>query len=277
MSEEAVSASLRDRVTELVERKSFSNAIIGVILVNAAVLGLQTSKGLSPGTLHALDIIDQLCLAIFIIEISLKLFAFHWRFFTDGWNVFDFLVVAIALGPTDGGMSILRAFRIFRVMRLINAITSMRRVVSGMILAIPGVASVGGLLVIVFYIGAVMTTNFYAADFPQWFGDLGRSMYTLFQVMTLESWSMGIVRPVMEAHPYSWVFFIPFILITTFTVLNLFIGIIVDAMASVKEEENAEKFHDKREQTVDNIEAIKGELREIRDALHRLEASRNDT
>lgn len=269
------STSLRERCSDVVGRKLFSNFIIGVILLNAAVLGLQTLKDLSPWTIQILDIMDQTCLGIFIIEIMMKSMAFRWRFFTDGWNAFDFLVVAIALGPTDG-MSVLRAFRIFRVMRLINAIHSMRRVVSGMILAIPGVASVGGLLLIVFYIGAVMTTNFYAQDFPAWFGDLGKSMYTLFQVMTLESWSMGIVRPVMEAHPYSWAFFIPFILVTTFTVLNLFIGVIVDAMASVKEEENGGEYQNKREQTVGNIEEIKADILEIREALRRMEKSRND-
>ncbi len=267
--------TLRDRITTLVKKKSFAGFIIGIIVLNAAILGLQTSKTISPGFMTLLYILDDMCLWIFIIEILLKLIAVRLNFFKDGWNVFDFLVVGIALGPTDGGLAILRAFRIFRVMRLINAIQSMRRVVTGMIMAIPGVASVGGLLLIVFYVGAVMTTNFYAETFPIWFGDIGKSMYTLFQVMTLESWSMGIVRPVMEIYPYSWMFFVPFILITTFTVLNLFIGIIVDAMAAVKSQENEEKFGEKRAKTTTDIEEIKEDISEIKDMLQRMQEGQN--
>jgi voltage-gated sodium channel len=110
-----------------------------------------------------------------------------------------------------------------------------------MLIAIPGVGSVGALLLIFFYIGAVISTSLFGDLFPQWFGNLGRSMYSLFQIMTLESWSMGIVRPVMEAFPYAWIFFIPFIMVTTFMVLNLFIGIIVDAIATVKEQDNVDR------------------------------------
>ncbi len=266
--------SLRDRVRAIVEKKSFSNFIIGVIILNAGILGLQTSKSISAGAMQFLHGLDDLCLIIFIIEIAMKLFANRLGFFKDGWNVFDFLVVGIALGPTEGGLAVLRAFRVFRVMRLINAIQSMRRVVNGMIMAIPGVASIAGLLLIVFYVGSVMTTNFYAEDFPAWFGDIGKSMYTLFQVMTLESWSMGIVRPVLELYPYSWMFFVPFILITTFTMLNLFIGIIVDAMAAVKAQENEEKYGAKREQTTANLEHILTDVAEIKEMLKRLEESR---
>jgi voltage-gated sodium channel len=102
---------------------------------------------------------------------------------------------------------------------------------------------VGALLLIFFYIGAVISTTLFGDLFPQWFGNLGRSMYSLFQIMTLESWSMGIVRPVMEAFPYAWIFFIPFIMVTTFMVLNLFIGIIVDAIATVKEQDNVDRQH----------------------------------
>ncbi|MBF0383461.1 MAG: ion transporter [Magnetococcales bacterium] len=251
-----------------VEDKRFQNLIIGVIIFNAIILGLQTSANISDSVLSLLDIADQVCLSIFIVEIVLKLFIYRLKFFKDGWNVFDFLVVGIALIPSQGGLSVLRAFRIFRVMRLITTIHSMRRVVHGMIEAIPGVGSVGGLLIIVFYIGAVMTTNFFGSHFPEWFGDLGKSMYTLFQVMTLESWSMGIVRPVMDVFPYSWLFFIPFITVTTFTVLNLFIGIIVDAMAAVKEEENAEKYGNKREQTVIDLADIKAKLIDIEASIN---------
>ncbi|MBF0193382.1 MAG: ion transporter [Magnetococcales bacterium] len=264
-------------IKQLIENKKFNNFIISIILINAVILGVQTSKSIDAYTMWLLDIMDIICLVIFIIEIVLKLKVYKKDFFSSGWNIFDFLIVSIALIPAQGGLSVLRAFRIFRVMRLITTIHSMRRVVNGMIEAIPGVGSVGGLLVIVFYIGAVMTTNFFGDHFPEWFGDIGKSMYTLFQVMTLESWSMGIVRPIMDVFPYSWMFFIPFIMVTTFTVLNLFIGIIVDAMASIKEAENAEKHRRKREQTVSDLEEIKNRLETIESSISSLHKMHTDS
>ena len=171
-------------------------------------------------------------LTVFVIEILGKLAYRNWRFFLNGWNVFDFAIVTIALIPASGPLAVLRSLRILRALRLLSVVPSMRRVVQALLSAIPGIGSVGLLILLIFYVGAVVSTKVFGAAFPEWFGSIGASMYTLFQVMTLESWSMGIVRPVMEVHPLSWIFFIPFILVTSFTVLNLFIGIIVDAMQS---------------------------------------------
>lgn len=225
-------------IQKLVESNWFHQLIIIVIVINGVALGLETSSRLSTSVASLVAWVDSACLVIFVIELGLRLFVYRWRFFKSGWNVFDFLIVAISLAPTSGGLSVLRAFRILRVLRLITVVHSFRRVVSAMLLALPGVGSVAGLLLLVFYIGGVLSTNLFGEQFPQWFGSLGASMYTLFQIMTLESWSMGIVRPVMEVYPLAWAFFIPFIAVTTFTVLNLFIGIVVDAMATVKEKEN---------------------------------------
>ena len=217
-----------------------------------------------------LDLIDAICLAIFCVEILLKLAVHRLGFFKQGWNIFDLIIVLVALVPSSGGLSILRAFRILRVLRLITAIDSFRRVVAGMLLAIPGVGSVGGLLLLVFYISGVLSTSLFGDSFPQWFGSLGKSMYSLFQIMTLESWSMGIVRPVMEVQPYAWLFFIPFITITTFTVLNLFIGIVVDAMATVKESESKElkdELHGEHMDIESRIEALHKEIVALRQDL----------
>ena len=117
----------------------------------------------------------------------------------------------------------------------------LRRVVEGVINAVPGVASVFLLMGIIFYIGSVISTKLFGADFPQWFGSLGQSAYSLFQIMTLESWSMGIVRPVMEVYPYAWVFFVPFIMVTTFAVVNLLVGLIVNSMQDAHSEEEDQK------------------------------------
>ena len=250
----------------LVESKAFQTFIIAVIVINGIVLGIQTSKSLSAQAITTLDLIDTVCLVIFCVEILLKFAVYRLGFFKQGWNIFDLIIVLVALIPTSGGLSILRAFRILRVLRLITAIASFRRVVSGMLLAIPGVGSVGGLLLLVFYISGVLSTSLFGENFPQWFGSLGKSMYSLFQIMTLESWSMGIVRPVMEVQPYAWVFFIPFITITTFTVLNLFIGIVVDAMATVKEAE-AKELHKEHDDIESQIVALHDEIRALRAEL----------
>ena len=109
----------------------------------------------------------------------------------------------------------------------------MRRVVGGLLSALPGLGSVVAILALIFYVAAVMATQLFGEDFPQWFGTLWKSLYSLFQIMTLESWSMGIVRPVMETHPYAWAFFVPFILIATFTMLNLFIAVVVNRDAEL--------------------------------------------
>ena len=256
-----------NKLKQVIESQIFQSFIIFVIIVNGAVLGIQTSNSLSPAAIAWLDYIDMVCLGVFCVELLMKLTLYRLSFFKEGWNVFDFLIVVIALVPASGGLSILRAFRILRVLRLITAVSSFKRVVSGMLLAIPGVGSVGGLLLLVFYISGVLSTSLFGENFPQWFGDLGKSMYSLFQIMTLESWSMGIVRPVMEVQPYAWVFFIPFITVTTFTVLNLFIGIVVDAMATVKEAEAKEAQVGEDADIESKIEALHEEVRALREAL----------
>lgn len=260
-------------IKSIINSAWFQNFIIAVILINGVVLGIQTAKGLSEFSTRALDLVDQLCLSIFVVELLMKLYVQRLSFFRQGWNNFDFVIVAISLIPASGQLSILRAFRIFRLLRLITTVDSIRRVVTGMLIAIPGVGSVGALLLIFFYIGAVISTSIFGEAFPDWFGDLGLSMYTLFQIMTLESWSMGIVRPVLEVFPYAWLFFIPFIMVTTFMVLNLFIGIIVDALGTVKDQDNAERQQGsspKRSSNFQDIENIRADILLLRGQLDRL-------
>jgi voltage-gated sodium channel len=184
--------------------------------------------------------IDKVILGVFVVELASRLFVYGWKFWKDPWSVFDFIVVAIALVPAAGPFAVLRALRVLRVLRLLTMVPSMRRVVGALLAAIPGLGSIALVLLIVYYVFAVIATNLFAVAYPEWFGTLGRSLYTLFQIMTLESWSMGISRPVMEVFPYAWAFFIPFILVATFTMLNLFIAIIVNAMHNYSENEHKE-------------------------------------
>lgn len=231
-------------LTRFVESKGFQHFLIALILFNAITLGLETSD-FGKENSDILQIIDTTILVIFTLELLLKLIVYRMSFFRSGWNWFDFIIVAISWVPTSGALSVLRAFRILRVLRLLSVVPQMRRVIGALMHSLPGMASVVGVLSIIFYVSAVLATKIFGshsdANMQEWFGSIGASAYTLFQVMTLESWSMGIVRPTMELYPLSWVFFVPFIIITSFAVLNLFIGIIVDAMQVMHEEEEKPK------------------------------------
>ncbi|MEP5762473.1 MAG: ion transporter [Litoreibacter sp.] len=252
--------SLPHRIHAFLETAIVQNGILGVILFNAILLGLDTSKNVRMHFGGLIDFLDTLCLMIFVIEIVLKLIAYRFVFFKSGWNIFDFLIVGISLVPGSGSLSVLRALRILRLLRVISVAPSLRRVVEGFVSALPGMGSVFMLMSLIFYIGSVMATKLFGATFPEWFGTLGRSGYSLFQIMTLESWSMGIVRPVMEIYPQAWAFFVPFIMVTTFAVVNLLVGLIVNSMQDVASED-ADAATDKyRDEMVERLRAIEEKL-----------------
>jgi len=230
----------RVAVRNWVENPLIQNCIMVLIVVNAIVLGLETVPSVMQDYGVFLLAIDSVILGVFVVEILLRLYAHRLDFFRDPWSLFDFTVVGIALIPASGPLAVLRALRILRALRLLTLVPSMRRVVGALMASIPGLGSIGLVLLLIYYVFAVIATKLFGANFPQWFGSIGESLYSLFQIMTLESWSMGIVRPVMEVHPNAWIFFVIFILIATFTMLNLFIAIIVNAMHSFTEEENRE-------------------------------------
>ncbi|MEQ9239950.1 ion transporter [Roseovarius indicus] len=248
--------TLRDRAGAFIDRPLVRNFILGVILFNAAILGLETSDMAMARAGGLITLLDSICLAIFVIEIVIKLFARGGGFFRDGWNIFDFVIVAISLIPAAQGLSVLRALRILRLLRVLSVTPSLRRVVEGLMSALPGMASVFLLMGIIFYIGSVMATKLFGDSFPEWFGTLGRSAYSLFQIMTLESWSMGIVRPVMEVYPQAWAFFVPFILVTTFAVVNLVVGLIVNSMQDAHHEEETEKTGNYRDDVTARLDRI---------------------
>lgn len=237
-----------------------TNGVLAVIIFNAVILGLETSEPLMTRFGAVIVALDKVCLAVFVVEIGLKLIANGGRFFRNGWNLFDFVIVGVALIPAAQSFSVLRAIRILRILRVISAAPRLRRVVEGFVLALPGMGSVFLLMAIIFYIGAVIATKLFAAAFPEWFGTLGLSGYTLFQIMTLESWSMGIVRPVMEAYPYAWTFFVPFIMVTTFAVVNLLVGLIVNSMQDAHSQEDGERTDAYRDEVLVRLEAIEKKL-----------------
>ena len=222
--------SARSQLTALLDTPFVQHGLIALILINAVILGLETSATVMAGWGPLLAAADTAILAVFVIEIALRLLAHRLAFFRDPWSVFDFTVVAISLIPAAGPFAVLRALRVLRVLRLVTLVPSMKRVVGGLLSALPGLGSVVAIIGIIFYVAAVIATRLFGTDFPKWFGTLGESAFTLFQIMTLESWAMGIVRPVMEVFPFAWIFFLAFILASTFTLLNLFIAVIVNAI-----------------------------------------------
>ena len=254
--------TLRQKTTAILEADRVRNFIVAVIVFNAVVLGMETSESIMATAGGVILALDRLCLAIFVVELLLKLFAYGGRFFRSGWNIFDFVIVGVSLIPGNGGLSVLRALRILRVLRVISVVPSLRRVVEGFVTALPGMGSVFLLMGIVFYIGAVMATKLFGDAFPEWFGTLGRSGYSLFQIMTLESWSMGIVRPVMEIYPYAWAFFVPFIMVTTFAVVNLLVGLIVNSMQDAHAEETNAATDSYRDEVLAKLAAIEKKLEE---------------
>ncbi|MEP2737138.1 MAG: ion transporter [Erythrobacter sp.] len=252
--------SLRQRAQAILETGWFEKAIVTVIIVNAIGLGLETSPWAMERIGGIVEMLDTIAISIFVVELALKLFAYRFAFFKSGWNIFDLVIVSVALIPAAQQFSVLRALRILRALRLISVVPSMRKVITGLFAAIPSIGTVIVMLLLLFYISAVMATKLFGETFPDWFGNLGASLYSLFQIMTLESWSMGIVRPVMEVYPYAWAFFVPFILLTSFIVLNLFIGVIVNAMA----EATGEEAHGEREEIIARLAALQEEVSSLR-------------
>ena len=256
-----------DSVKKIIENSLFTKFITYLIILNGITMGFETSKEFSANYGIYTTFFNQVVISIFTIEILLRIYIHRLSFFKDPWSVFDFTIVAISLVPASTGFEILRVLRVLRLFRLVTAVPQMRKIVSALISVIPGMLSVIALMTLFFYIFAIMATQLFSEKFPEWFGTLGESFYTLFQVMTLESWSMGIVRPVMEVYPYAWVFFVPFIFVVTFVMVNLVVAIIVDAMAILNQEEEQhilEEVHSNETHINEEIKNLRTEIGELK-------------
>jgi voltage-gated sodium channel len=256
--------SWQQKLEDFVDNTIIQYAIVVLIILNAALLGLETSPDVMQAYGSELVVLDHLILGIFICELVLLIIARGVDFFKDPWSVFDFVVIAIALVPATESLSVLRALRVLRVLRLINKVESMRKVVGGLLSCMPSLASVVSLILIIFYVSAVIATNLFGQAFPDLFGSMGHTAFTLFQVMTLESWSDGIARPVMEKFPYAWIFFIFFILIATFVIVNLFIAVIVDSLTSGSSSEDTQAARDQSDVLQAEMQAMRQELKELK-------------
>jgi voltage-gated sodium channel len=263
-----------DSLRNLLAHPMTEKVIIGLILINAATLGLETSKSAMAsfgGLLHA---IDQIILWIFVAELAARITVHRLAFFKDPWSIFDLVVVAIALIPATGSLSVLRALRVLRLLRLITVVPSLRKVVSGLVSALPGMGSIGLLLMLVYYVFAVMATKLFGGTNPELFGTLGTSAYTLFQSMTFDDWSNGIVKPLIEKdHAYGWLFVIAFMVVSAFMVLNLFIGVVVTALDAVTDDGKPKKA-DEGPYDGEMLAELRALRSEVRDLRERMEAKR---
>ena len=241
------------------------NLILGLIVCNAITLGLETSAPLMEAHGELLHAVDRAILTIFVIELVARMLAFRLRFFRDPWSWFDLFVVGIALVPATGVLSVLRALRVLRVLRLITAVPALKRVVGGLLRSLPGMGSIALLLLLVMYVFAVMATKLFGGTHPEQFGSLPASAYTLFQVMTFDDWSAGVVKPLAESHAYAVAFFLTFIILSTFTALNLFIGVIVKALDEESGGEAPKLMHPAHidEQILAELAALRADVRAL--------------
>jgi voltage-gated sodium channel len=246
--------------------------IAALIVVNAITLGLETSTAVMAEWSSVLHVIDRAMLTVFVLELAARMILQRGQFFRDGWNIFDFIVIGISLAPATEGFAVLRALRVLRLLRLITVVPSVRRVVGGLIGALPGLSSIVLLIGLIYYVSAVMAVNLFGEDFPELFGTLPTSLFTLFTIMTLEGWVEGVVKPIMAKYPYAWLFFIPFIIGTTFTILNLFIGIIVNSMQQEYAKEQAAERIAEHEMIEAETQPLHDEMRRLRGEIEALRA-----
>ena len=258
------------RLRTIVEDPRTERIIMALIIINAVILGMETYPRVTNAIGPLLDILDHIILAVFVVEIAARIAVYRLAFFRDPWSVFDFIVVGIALVPATDSFTVLRALRILRALRLITAVPTLKRVVAGLLASLPGMGSILFLIALIYYVFAIIAIKLFGGDNPELFGTLGKSLYTLFTVMTLEGWTNDVAKPVMENHPYAWIFFVSYIVATTFMVLNLFIGVVVNAMQAEAMKADAAEREAEREMIQEEAAPILREIKGLRAELAEL-------
>ena len=275
---------------KVVDHKAFQGFILFIIIFNSAIMGIETISGLPNKVVLVLGLFNNICLWIFIIEMLLKFLAYGMDYFKDPWNWFDMVIIGTSLISALPFMAAFRAFRVLRVLRSLKALRSMRLVSSirhlqiilvAIVRSVPSILWTGLLMILIYYIFALIGVNLFGQAFPDWFGTVGKAMYTLFQVMTLESWSMGISRPVMEVYSAAWLYFVPFVLISSFIVMNVVVGIVVNSISEVTAEDAKQALEDAGDEESgekseeEQIKALTREVKEMREMLARMEQIMN--
>ncbi|MDH5393126.1 MAG: ion transporter [Gammaproteobacteria bacterium] len=224
----------------VVNHAFFDYSIIALILINAVILGLETSPDIMRLYGQQLEFSSGVILALFILEALLKMLAVMPRlslYFKDGWNLFDFSVIVLSLLPATGELAMVaRLARLLRVMRLISTIPELRLIVSTLIRSLPGMSHVIMLMGVIFYMYGVAGYHLFATHDPQHWGSLGISLLSLFRVVTLEDWT-DLMYTAMEMNSYSWIYFVSFVVMGTFVIINLFIAVVLNNLDEAKQEQ----------------------------------------
>jgi len=259
---------MKDIARTIVEARWFEPWMIGLILFNGVLIGLETSHEVMAQYGRWLEIGNDLVLAVFVVEAALKITAVAPRFrryFGDGWNLFDFSVVVLSFIPSTGEFALVaRLIRVLRVLRLVSAMPQLRLIVATLVRSIPSMGHVLMLLAILFYIYAITGFHLFHTIDPEHWGSLGAALLTLFQIVTLEGW-VEVMEQALDARPWSWIYFVSFVLIGTFVVLNLFIAVVVNNLEASKAAELAALAR-----PVTHDEVLE-ELERTRDALQALQ------
>ena len=237
--------SIARRCRTIAESQRFQGFIFAVIAFNAVVLGLETYDGIKADFGGTLSVLNDACLGIFVVEVIIRIASYGRRpqdFFKEGWNVFDFVVIGAAFLPgLRANATLLRLVRLLRVVRLVSVLPELRVLIRGMLGALPPIGSMGVLALLFIYVYGMLGWILFGDDLPARWGDIGDSMLTLFTVLTLEGWN-EVLYEAQEVHPWSWVFFISFVLIASLLLINILIAIIINAMESAREEEDREEL-----------------------------------
>ena len=211
------------RLSKLVSGFSFDMFIMCIILADAAVLGLMTSELMSIYFNKGLFLLDRLFMAIFIVEMFLKIYALKKKFFTSGWNIFDLIVVIVSSIPEASSFIVLRTFRLFRLLKYVHRFSKMNNLVEVIITLLPTFLSFLSIFLIFSYVFAIMAVSLFGDVFTA-FSTLGSSMFTLLQGFTLDGWASSIARPVMVVFPHAWIYFVSLVVLAFLIVISFIVS-----------------------------------------------------
>jgi voltage-gated sodium channel len=260
---------------DIVQRPQFENLIILLIILNAAILGLETAPTLVEQYGNWFELAHDLILTVFIIEAILKIAAVAPRFklyFGDGWNLFDFSVILFALMPSTGELAVIaRLARLLRVLRLISVVPELRLIITTLMRSIPSMGNVILLMSIIFYIYGIAGYHLFHAYDPAHWGSLGLSLLTLFRVVTLEDWT-DVMYTAMETYDWAWLYFVSFVVVGTFVIINLFIAIVINNLEKSKAEQlKVMRQPVSREELLDELDSTQQALIRLRASMERHE------
>jgi len=264
---------MQQYIKRLVEKKSFELFIVIIIVLNTVILGLLASNNFSIQTIKILEIINKICIAIYVIEAIFEIYAWRLNYFRNGWNVFDFIIVSISIIPITGFFSSIRIFRLLKIFksftafRLISNLKQFRKIIQAMLLSLPGIAWTTLLMIFAYFIFAIIGINLFQNNFPEQFGSFSVAFVTLFSLTTMEGWQ-DTVYPIVEMVPSAWFYFLTFFIIASFILLNLIVGIVVDNISKISSEEDKSSIDNSN--TKVEIEKLHEKLSDIEKLLNKI-------